>query len=252
MSINKRNTRPKITVITAVYNCHKFIERAILSVLNQSYDNIEFIIIDGGSSDGTVDIIKKYETNINFWLSAKDNGIYDAWNKGILNSSGKWISFLGADDMYYPNAIENYVLMINKNNNLQYISSKVRLISKAGEHLQTVGAAWSWPNFKKNMNIAHVGSLHNRSMFNEKGLFNQNFKIAGDYEFLLRFNSALRAMYLNNVTVEMMDGGISNKNSKVFFESARAKNAHTKRGISVIYFEAVHSFIKWKIKSLFK
>ena len=252
MPINKRNTRPKITVITAVYNCSKFIERAILSVISQSYDNIEFIVIDGGSSDGTIDIIKKYESKINYWLSENDNGIYDAWNKGISNSSGKWISFLGADDIYLPNAIENYVLMINKYKNVQYVSSKVRLISEAGEYLKTVGAAWSWPYFKKNMNVAHVGSLHNRSMFNQKGLFNQDFKIAGDYEFLLRFNSALRALYLNNVTVEMMDGGISTKNSKVFFESALAKNAHTKRGIFIIYFEAFHSFIKWKLRSLIK
>jgi glycosyltransferase involved in cell wall biosynthesis len=245
---NKVPPKPLITVITAVFNCHQHIEQAILSVINQSYSNIEYIIIDGGSTDGTVDIIRKYESHINYWISEQDNGVYDAWNKGILHSHGKWISFLGADDIYLPNAIEEYVFLINKYKNIQYISSEVRLISPAGKSLRTIGKAWNWPDFERYMNIAHVGSLHARSMFNERGLYNLDFKIAGDYEFLLRFNSSLRAIFLNNITVEMHVGGVSNEKTMVFVESAMAKTMHTNRWKLVIYLEAVYSFLKWGIR----
>lgn len=245
---SNRSYEPLVTVITAVFNCHQHIEQAILSVINQSYNDIEYIIVDGGSTDGTVDIIKKYESRIDYWVSEQDNGVYDAWNKGIVLSHGKWISFLGADDVYLPNAIEEYVFLINKHKDIQYISSKIRLISSAGEDLQVVGNRWSWPDFERHMNIAHVGSLHARSMFNEKGLYNLDFKIAGDYEFLLRFDSSLRAIYLNNITVKMRVGGISNNDPMVFVETAIAKTTHTDRGNLVIYLETFYSFLKWSIK----
>ncbi len=245
---NETSLKQKITVITAVFNCHQYIEQAILSVISQSYDGVEYIIIDGGSTDGTVDIIKKYESHIDYWVSEQDNGVYDAWNKGILLSHGKWISFLGADDIYLPGAIEEYILLINKYKNIQYVSSKIRLISSAGESLRTIGSKWNWPDFERYMNIAHVGSLHARSMFDEKGLYNLDFKIAGDYEFLLRFNSSLRTIYLNNITVEMRVGGISDNNAMVFFESAIAKITHTDRGKLVIYLEAFYAFVKWSIR----
>lgn len=90
---------PKISVITAVYNGIDSLEPSINSVLNQTYNNIEFIIIDGGSTDGTVDIIKKYEDRIAFWVSEKDKGVYDAMNKGVERATGEWIYFLGSGDI---------------------------------------------------------------------------------------------------------------------------------------------------------
>lgn len=89
---------PLITVITVVFNSEKYIEQTILSVLNQTYDNVEYIIIDGGSTDGTIGIIKKYEHAIDYWVSEKDEGIYDAMNKGISISNGKWINLLNSGD----------------------------------------------------------------------------------------------------------------------------------------------------------
>lgn len=94
---------PLITVITVSYNAVSSIEDTIKSVINQSYKNIEFIIIDGQSTDGTVDIIKKYEKQIAYWTSEPDNGVYDAMNKGIDKSTGEWIIFLGADDILLDN-----------------------------------------------------------------------------------------------------------------------------------------------------
>jgi glycosyltransferase involved in cell wall biosynthesis len=97
--------KPLISIISVVYNGEKFLEETIQSVINQSYDNIEYIIIDGGSTDKTADIIKKYENRIDYWVSEKDSGIYNAMNKGIDLSSGEWINFMNAGDLFYDNTV---------------------------------------------------------------------------------------------------------------------------------------------------
>ena len=94
---------PLISVVTVSYNAVSTIEQTIISVLNQMYSNIEYIIIDGGSTDGTVDIIKRYDDKIAYWRSEPDRGIYDAMNKGILQAKGEWIYFIGASDLCRSN-----------------------------------------------------------------------------------------------------------------------------------------------------
>ncbi len=95
----------KVTVVTICYNCREDLQRTINSVVSQTYANIEYIIIDGGSSDGSVDIIKTYQANISKWISEKDNGVYDAMNKGINLATGDWIIFMNAGDMFYDNMV---------------------------------------------------------------------------------------------------------------------------------------------------
>ena len=94
-----------ISVITVCYNAENNLERTILSVLNQTYSNIEYIIIDGGSTDGTIDLIKKYADKITYWQSETDKGIYDAMNKGIQKATGEWINFMNAGDLFSSTTI---------------------------------------------------------------------------------------------------------------------------------------------------
>ncbi|QIP12029.1 glycosyltransferase [Spirosoma aureum] len=203
---------PLISIIIAVYNGAKYLEGAIKSIIDQEYENYEIIVIDAGSTDNTNDIINLYREHIFYTISEKDNGIYDAWNKGLKASTGTWIAFLGSDDLYYPHALKSYVSYIATHINkdrLEFISSKIDLVDNNLIRLETVGKEWEWDLFKHKMITWHVGCFHSRALFNKYGFFDDTFKISGDYEFLLRPKNSLNAAYLPVSTVMMRHGGVS-------------------------------------------
>jgi hypothetical protein len=242
---------PLITVITVVFNGVKTLEETIKSVINQTYLNVEYIIIDGGSTDGTLDIIKKYEDTIDYWVSESDNGIYDAWNKAINVFMGSYAAFLGSGDVYSYEAISLYVDYILIYGDVDYISSKIELYDKKKlEPLRIIGSKWEWNKFRKFMNVAHVGSLHYRKLFLNSGLFNIEYKIAGDYEFLMRSADNLRAGFVNKVTVKMDINGISHNSYKVFFETARLKDRFASRNRLAIYFEMIIAILKTFLRKI--
>lgn len=246
----------RMTVITASFNSEKTIKATIESVLFQNQENFEYIIIDGNSKDSTVNIIKSYESqfnqkNIAFkWISENDKGIYDAWNKGVNLSSGEWISFLGSDDYYLKNALDLYSKAISKNKNLDLIYSSVKLV-KGDKVIKIINGTWSWKKFKRYMNIAHVGAFHNKEYFKEYGLFDTSYKIAGDYEFLLRAKENLKALKINELTAIMNDGGLSNNQiNKVLKETLRAKNKTAGLSKIVCYYDYSVAFIKYILRRM--
>lgn len=203
-------TYPKITVITATYNAERYLEESINSVYDQYYPNLEYIIIDGGSKDKTVDIIKQNSSKITHWISEPDSGIYDAWNKGVNKSSGDWVMFLGSDDLLLPNALDAYAkFIITLSNDVEYVSSKIRMTDEILNPIRVKGWRWEWPRFLRVMTVAHPGSLHSRKLFEEHGKFDIGYKIVGDYEFLLRPGAQLKTAYLDTITVIMREGGAS-------------------------------------------
>lgn len=110
---HKRSTssdRPLVSIVTVVYNGAATLERTIQSVLGQTYDNIEYIIVDGGSTDGTLDLLRRHEGELDLWVSAKDKGIYDAMNKGIALCTGEWVGLINADDWYDTDTVERVVM----------------------------------------------------------------------------------------------------------------------------------------------
>ncbi|NID11656.1 glycosyltransferase family 2 protein [Fibrivirga algicola] len=223
----KNSQFPKVTIITATYNAGNYLEECISSVLNQSYDNIEYIVIDGGSTDSTINIIETYQHRLAYWISEPDAGIYDAWNKGISKATGNWLVFIGADDQLLPDAVRLYIEhIINHPNceNLQFVSSQIQLIDERSNYLETVGQPWRWELFRKSMVTWHVGTFHSCSLFRMYGVYDDTFKISGDYEFLLRAGSRLIASYMPSVTAKMRVGGISGSNLlKASQETYRAK-----------------------------
>lgn len=207
---------PAITVITAVFNGGKVLEKAIQSVLHQTYPNIEYIIIDGGSKDETVSIIQKYQHRLHYWVSEKDTGVYNAWNKGLAKATGEWISFLGADDAFesatiIEESVKDLDLAIRQG--IRYVYGKVNLLNGSNNELITVMGE-PWEEAKKRifqyMTVTHCGAFHHKDLFNDYGTFDESFKITGDYEFILReFARGKEALFINKSLVNMHDGGLS-------------------------------------------
>lgn len=244
--------RPLVSIITAVRNSGALLEKTILSIVSQRYENFEYIIIDGASTDGSIEIIKKYQNAIDYWISEPDQGIYEAWNKGLLVSKGDWIGFVGAGDTYYKDAIENYINGILKTGekNLEYISSKNDLIAGKDKVIRTIGSKWEWKRFKKYMNVAHVGSLHHKSLFQKYGYFDPSYNICGDYEFLLRPRENLIAGYIDKVTTRMRSGGISHNSDQALKEAMRAKIITGKRRKSICTIEMGIAWVKFQVRSV--
>ncbi len=250
---------PLLSIITATYNSERTLEETIQSVLNQDCENFEYIIIDGDSKDETIKIIKNYkeifdQKKIPFtWISEPDKGIYDAWNKGLRIAKGDWISFLGSDDVYLAAALDRYTQFIQKNNQVDFIHSKVKLLKNEGIVKHIISDKWKWNKFKRQMKIAHVGCFHNKKYFDLYGEFNETFEIAGDYEMLLRAKDNLKTGFFDAFTAEMKDGGISNRNILKAFREARIAKTSS-GGIKSItaYFDFLVNILKYYISSCIK
>lgn len=230
---------PKITVIVAVYNAKNTLKQCIDSILNQSYSNIELIIIDGGSTDGSLDILKQSNQGIDYWISEPDKGIYNAWNKAIPRITGDWVCFLGADDYFLGQDVLSEMVhyLDNVSENIGVVYSKIMLIGIDGEKLFSIGDTWekSRKYYPYAMPIPHPGALHRASLFKEYGLFNEAFKIAGDYEFLLRVFKNKEALYIPDLlSVGMRQGGISSNPYNSLRQLKEVRSAQQSNGVSEV------------------
>lgn len=204
----------KVSIITVSLNSANTIEDCIKSVVNQSYKNIEYIIIDGDSTDGTLDIIKKYANKISFWISKKDHGVFDAMNKGINLATGEIVGIINSDDIYFDDfVIENIVEFITKKNvdtcygNLIYVDRKNtnRIIRfwKSGKYNKT--------KFKRGWMPPHPTFFVKNQIYKRYGSFNLKFPIVADYEIMIRFlyKHNISTVYIPKVLVKMRTGGQS-------------------------------------------
>ncbi|MFA6901882.1 MAG: glycosyltransferase family 2 protein [Gallionellaceae bacterium] len=208
------NSLPLISIIVAVYNGAKTLQQCIDSVSHQTYLSKELIIVDGGSLDGTVKLLGGNNDQISYWISEPDKGIYNAWNKGLLQAKGDWICFLGADDYFWDEKVLEHMV-----DSLQKLPSEIRvaygqvmLVDANRKNLHAIGKPWGKikERFKKIMCIPHPGSMHHKSLFQEFGQYDESFRIAADYELLLRELKTKDAFYFPDlITVGMMQGGIS-------------------------------------------
>jgi len=210
--------KPLITVITVVFNGEKHLEETILSVINQSYDNVEYIIIDGGSTDGTLSILRKYEEQIDYWVSEPDQGIYDAMNKGIQCSLGEAIGIINSDDWYESNAISQIVSAFNglfssivhgdmniyKDDKLYYKSNLFKSIDK----------------ITKGMIINHPTTFVGMYLYKKYGFFSTKYKIASDWDLMLRlYKARVPFTYIPQPIANFRLGGASyNVNTKAILE----------------------------------
>lgn len=235
-----------ISIIIATFNAELELQKTIDSIRWQLFKNYELIIIDGYSSDNTVNIIKSNSDIVSFYVSEPDLGLYDAWNKGIKVAKGEWICFLGAGDTLNSDALQRYYnLILNINSKIDYISAKINRVDENGQILTTSGQKWIWSEFKKNMTVAHVGSLHSKTLFLENGYFDLNYKICADYELLLRKKSELKCLFLDYVIGNMPIGGVS-FSTNALFESAKAKKLTAQESWHRVIFQFIIQFFLFK------
>jgi len=226
------NIKPLISVITVVLNGEKYLEEAILSIIKQTYNNIEFIIIDGGSTDRSLDIIQKYENNIDLWISEKDSGLYNAMNKGIALSSGDFVGFVGSDDYLYLNTLEKLAKAAQKET-IDYTVGPVDIIRENGQPKEKILVL---PNFLMqnrfifDMATHHLSFYVSRKIINKIGNFDENFNIRSDYDMTIRVISKSKKKFNFTDSVgSFREGGVSGSYSS-YFENFSILRKH---GISV-------------------
>jgi glycosyltransferase involved in cell wall biosynthesis len=219
---------PLITIIIAVFNGENTLQQCIDSVAHQTYSNKQLIIIDGGSTDGTVAIIQKNEIAINYWISEPDKGVFNAWNKGLAEATGEWICFLGADDYFW-----NAFVLEKMSESLKHLPADIRvaygqvmLLGEGGQELYLAGKPWqeAKKSFRQYMSIPHQGVMHQSSLFKKHGNFDESFRITGDYELLLRELKSGNAEFFPELIIAgMRQGGISShpENSLLLLREAR-------------------------------
>jgi glycosyltransferase involved in cell wall biosynthesis len=203
---------PKISVITATYNSVHTLESTIQSVIAQHYPNLEYIIVDGGSTDGTIDIIRKYEQYITKWVSEKDEGLYDAMNKGIALSTGEWIAFLNSDDVYVNSPLQTVANTAVEKPHVDVVYANAMMESDVrpsyiykSKYPISKNDFWRTP-------IIHPSMFTKRAALEKVGYFSTNYRIGADYELVLRlFLAKSTFYYYDAVWVSMRGGGLSER-----------------------------------------
>lgn len=190
-----RFDKPLVSIITPVFNGQRYLEQTIQSVLGQTYDNIEYIIIDGGSTDGTLEIIKKYDSRLDYWESKNDSGMYEAINKGLKFTSGDILAYLNSDDLYYPETVGIVVDYFQKHSDTELVYGNCDFIGPHGEFLYN----YCYPKYKwqsyvccNSSSLAQPTTFWRRSIHQKIGYFDILFKYTGDFDFYAKAGKCCR------------------------------------------------------------
>lgn len=235
----------KISIITGTYNSAKTLRDTFESILNQTYDNIEYIVVDGGSKDNTLDIVKEYEPKFNGrlkWISEKDNGIYDAMNKGIGLASGEVVGILNSDDFFTDNNVLSDIIDCFEKHNVDSLFANLYFV-KQDDTSKIVrvwkGSPYKENGFKKGWHPSHPTFYVKNDIYKKYGVFDLNFDVSADFELMLRFieKYKISTYYLDRFTVKMRYGGESTGSiSKIIIGNKNILRAFKKNGIKVSFF----------------
>lgn len=241
--------RPLFSIITVVYNNEKYLEETIKSVIGQSFKNFEYIIIDGGSKDKTLDIIKKYEKYIDYWISEKDYGIYDAFNKGMSLSKGDYIGIINSDDTYENNALEIISKYIEKDKQkLDFIFGSVRKHWGILHGYKPQKIYYSWGFYSSHS----TGFFLKRTSAKVIGLYNLRYRYHADYDYFYRMIVKKKmngiATKKEEITGTFRRGGFSStiKFRKLFFEELKIRYDHNQSIILILFIFIYKLFKNYK------
>jgi len=236
---------PLLSIITVVFNNKKYFEESINSLYKQKFNDYEHIIVDGGSTDGTLEIIKKHDKRIEYWCSKNDRGIYDAFNIGMSLSKGKYIGFLNSDDKYTENALTILNEYINKYSEKDFIFGSVKKHWGILHGYKPYKIYWSWGFYSSHS----TGFFIKRNSAKKIGLYNLEYKYSSDYDYFFRMIAKLGmkgiATKKNEVVGIFRRGGYSSQIKFIdhFFEEIKIRldNQQSKFLILIIF---VYKFLK--------
>lgn len=213
---------PEVTVITVVYNGADTLKRSIESVVGQSYRPIEYIVIDGGSTDGSIEIIKSYENHIDAWVSEPDDGVYDAMNKGIEKANGDIIGLVNADDFYTDGAI-NTVAQTHADHPDSIIVGAMNRVKPDGSTYtlrRNLSYSYLDDTIHYAMPVNHPATFVPVPVYRRLGTFDSRFQISGDYEFICRcYTQNIPFVFVNQVLSNMRTGGLSSGLNNVWIKA---------------------------------
>lgn len=229
----------KVSVITVVWNNEETISACIDSVLSQTHKEIEHIIIDGESTDKTIEIVRSYGNQVSKFISEKDNGIYDAMNKGIVLATGDIIGILNSDDFFSNNMVIETIVNEFENNNIDAVFADLDYVDYHDEN--KVKRRWrSKPYFEsaftRGWHPAHPTFYVKKDIYDKYGLFDLSFDISADFELMLRFieKEKIKTSYIPNVLVKMREGGASNRSIKnILLGNKNIRRAFRKNGVKL-------------------
>jgi glycosyltransferase involved in cell wall biosynthesis len=215
----------RVSIVVAVLDGSATLQRCLDSIAGQDHPDKELIVIDGGSTDGTLELLEKNEKVIAHWETASDRGIYSAWNKALERATGRWICFVGADDYYLDPSALTDMAALGEAEDADLVCGKVWYVDDRGERQFIHGRPWSWDRMKRRHSVSHTGMLHHSRLFERHGRFDEGLRIAGDYEFLLRLGPGARAAFLDRAYLAMGNAGVSTSNSPLTMQEVRRVQA---------------------------
>ncbi|RTY91098.1 glycosyltransferase [Flavobacterium sp. RSP46] len=209
----------KISIITVCYNSSKTIEKTIVSVANQTYKDLEFIIVDGDSKDNTIEIVKKHESVISNWISEQDNGLYDAMNKGISMATGDLIGILNSDDTFNSATVIEEIFAFHQENNIDASVGNIIQHKEDGSIVRLYSSKnWSPEKLSIGFMPPHPSIFFKKELFSKFGYYDLNFKIGADYELITRFflKNNICWKFSGITTTAMLVGGLSSSGASSY------------------------------------
>lgn len=232
-----------ISIVTISYNSAKTIDKTIKSVITQNYDSMEYIVIDGNSSDGTKEVIRSFSNKIDIFVSEPDKGIADAFNKGISIASGKIIGLINSDDILLPGAVQTIIDFFSENQDIEVIHGDI-LLYDDDSFIKQIKPSGRWWYPWRLVLFNHPATFVKRSVYENFGGFNLEYRIAMDIEIFLRWRKAgVNIAYLPKPLVNMQAGGISGNHA--FQGYKETKKAFIKYGYSPLWVNILYLARFW-------
>ena len=228
--------QPTLSILVATWNCAAQLETFLDSLSAQSWRDWQLLLLDNASRDGSAELVQRFRLRLSapqqlLWSSTPDAGIYDAWNRGLQLATGRYLSFIGADDTFVDSgSLERMACLAATGADL--VTARNAYYAADGRFLRTWGSSWAWRRMHQSMNIAHPGMLIRRELFERFGLFDPSFRICGDYEWFLRLSPELRTVHSSDAILKVVQAGVSHTRiAKVYAETFQAQRRHLGRSV---------------------